>query len=117
MAPALFQKTMDKVLQGMSGIMCYIDDILITGADDRQHLNTLGEVLERLHSYGFRLHQNKCVFMSTSVEYLGHKIDANGLQALPEKIAAIMDAPSPRNATELRSFLGLLNYYAYKVYS
>ena len=110
-APALFQKTMDKVLQGMSGVMCYIDDILITGADDCQHLNTLGEVLERLHSYGFRLHRSKCVFMCTSVEYLGHKIDANGLQPLPEKIAAIMEAPSPNNATELRSFLGLLNYY------
>ena len=49
--------------------------------------------------------------MADSVEYLGHQIDRHGIQALPEKVTAITNAPKPRNVQELRSFLGLLNYY------
>ena len=110
-APAIFQRTMDVVLQGIPSVMCYIDDIIITGPTEQEHLATLSTVLERLQSYGFRLKQSKCTFMGDSVEYLGHVIDAKGLHATPEKLAAIRDAPSPRNIQELRSFLGLLNYY------
>ena len=49
--------------------------------------------------------------MKTSVEYLGHLIDAEGLHATSSKLEAVMQAPAPRNVQELRSFLGLLNYY------
>ncbi len=49
--------------------------------------------------------------MQTSVEYLGHCIDKEGLHPTEEKVAAIVNAPKPNNVTELRSFLGLLNYY------
>ena len=49
--------------------------------------------------------------MKTSVQYLGHTINAEGLHATDAKLKAIVDAPSPTNVTELRSFLGLLNYY------
>ena len=110
-APALFQKLMDSVLQGIPNVICYIDDILVTGADDDDHLHTLGIVLQRLQSYGFRMRRDKCAFLQPSVEYLGHKIDAEGLHALPSKVEAIIRAPAPTNVQELRSFLGLLNYY------
>ena len=49
--------------------------------------------------------------LSPSIEYLGHKIDASGLHPLPDKIAAIVNAPRPHNITTLKAFLGLLNYY------
>ncbi len=49
--------------------------------------------------------------MAKSVEYLGHKIDKGGISALPNKVDAIVNAPHPTNVQELRSFLGLLNYY------
>ena len=49
--------------------------------------------------------------MADSVEYLGHTVDANCLHATSDKLKAIIDAPTPKNVTELRSFLGLLNYY------
>ena len=52
-APALFRKAMDTVLQGIPGVLCYIDDILVTGADDNEHLRTLEEVLRQLQKYGF----------------------------------------------------------------
>ena len=46
------------------------------------------------------------------VEYLGHKICPEGLQPTESKVCAIADAPEPKRVTELRSFLGLVNYYS-----
>ena len=89
----------------------YIDDILVTGESEQQHLKTLDEVLERLDKAGVRLKREKCAFMLPSVEYLGHKISAAGLQPTDEKVRAIAEAPTPRNVSQLRSFLGLVNYY------
>ena len=51
------------------------------------------------------------MFLADSVEYLGHRTDAEGLHATQGKLAAIQEAPTPQNVTQLRSFLGLLNYY------
>ena len=110
-APAIFQRTMDRVLQGLPRVMCYIDDILVSGENDQQHLSTLAAVLERLKAYGFRIKKEKCAFLAESVEYLGFKIDASGIHPTADKLKAIEEAPTPQNVSELRSFLGLLNYY------
>ena len=110
-APAIFQKIMNTILQGIPRTLCYIDDILVTGANDEEHLKNLAEVFERLHKYGIRMCKQKCYFMQDSVEYLGHRVDAEGIRATPEKISAIVNAPQPENVQQLRSFLGLLNYY------
>ena len=91
--------------------MCYIDGIIITGKDDAEHLHRLSTVLDRLQTHRFRLKKPKCVFMGASVEYLGHRIDAQGLHPTGDKLAAIRDAPQPENVSEVRLFLGLLNYY------
>ena len=74
-------------------------------------MENLGCVLVRLQQYGLRLKREKCMFLQTSVEYLGYLIDAEGLHATPQKIEAIVSAPMPQNVQELRSFLGLVNYY------
>ena len=69
-------------------------------------------VLKRCEEARLRLKRGKCLFMATSVEYLDHhRIDKNGLHPTDEKVRAIRDAPKPTNVTELRSFLGLINYY------
>ena len=90
----------------------YIDDVLVTGSSPENHLQNLEEVLDRLESARVTLRKSKCSFLVPSVEYLGHIIDANGLHPSPEKIRAIKDALKPQNVTELKSFLGLLNYYS-----
>ena len=110
-APAMFQRLMDTVLQGIPGVICYIDDILVTGKDEKEHLERLEEVLQRLAKHGFRLKKPKCHFMVSSVEYLGHQIDQHGIQAIQSKVDAITKAPAPKNVQELRSLLGLINYY------
>ena len=51
-APAIFQMIMDKILQGLNGVSCYLDDILITGKDDAEYLTKLQSVFERLQEYG-----------------------------------------------------------------
>ncbi len=51
-APAIFQRTMDSILQGINGVACYIDDIVITGKDDEEHLARLEEVLRHLLRHG-----------------------------------------------------------------
>ena len=111
-APAVFQRAMDRVLQGIPHCICYLDDILVTGSSDAEHLQSLEEVLRRLHAYGIRLKKDKCHFLQDRVEYLGHQVDTEGIHTSPKKVQAILEAPAPRSLPELRSFLGLLNYYA-----
>lgn len=110
-APAVFQKTMDEILQGIPHAICYIDDILITGTTEEEHLATLEQVLQRLVEHRVKAKKSKCFFLTPSVEYLGHEIDSEGKHTLSDKLDAIVNAPIPTNLQELRSFLGLLNYY------
>ena len=84
-APALFQKMMDTVLRGIPGVICYIDDILVSGKDEESHLRSLAEVFKRLEQHNFRLKQEKCEFLLTSVEYLGHRIGKDGIHAGTEE--------------------------------
>ena len=110
-APGIFQRTMETLLQGIPHVVVYIDDILITGPTDEAHLQALHQVLDRLEKAGLRLKKSKCILMASSVEYLGHRIDQHGLHPSSEKIRAVQEAPEPKNVTELKSYLGLLNYY------
>lgn len=80
-APAIFQRLMDTILQGVPGVVCYIDDILVTGKNEEDHLKNLKEVLARLEKHGLRLKKSKCTFLANSVEYLGHRIDQEGIHA------------------------------------
>ena len=89
----------------------YLDDILITGSTEDEHLRALEEVLDRLDKAGLRVKQSKCEFMRPSVDYLGHRIDATGLHPLQDKVRAIKEAPTPKSVHELKSYLGILTYY------
>ena len=111
-APGLFQQIMDTTLSGIPHVICYLDDILVAGVDETEHEKTLIQVFKRLQEAGFRLSKAKCNFQMKSVKYLGHTIDAQGLHPSEDKLKAIRDAPAPENVTQLRSFLGLILFYA-----
>ena len=107
---------MDIILQRLPGVMRNIDDILVTGSNDAEHLKNVEALLKRLQQYGFHLKRPKspkCNFLHPRVECLGHLIDSQGLQVTKSKVEAIVNTPSPQNVQllQLRSFLGLLNYY------
>ena len=110
-APAIFQRTMENLLRDISNVVVYLDDILVSGSTEAEHLHTLDCVMSRLEEHGLRLKLSKCVFMAPSVEYLGHHISADGIRPAEGKKRAIEDAPRPQNVGQLRSFVGLLNYY------
>ena len=110
-APGIFQRVMESLVQGIPGVVIYLDDILVTGKTEEEHLRPLEEVLKRLMKAGLRLHREKRVFMRDSVTYLGYQIDSQRLHPIAEKVDSIKNAPSPSNVNQLKSYLGLLSYY------
>ena len=110
-APAIFHHCMETLLRGEKGVSVYLDDVPITGATIQDHLANLEGVLQKLQNAGLRLNPTKCSFMKTSIEYLGHIIDHQGLHPTEKKVQAIQEAPKPKNLSKLRSFLGIVNYY------
>ena len=111
-APAIFQRAMDQITQGLRGVVVYIDDILVTGRTQAEHDNNLNALMQRLRENGVRLRREKCKLNKSSVEYLGFRIDADGVHVATSKVAAVLQAPMPKDASQLRSFLGLINYHA-----
>ena len=95
----------------MPHVQCYIDDIIITGSSEEEHLHNLEEVLKQLSHYGIRVKEDKYAFFKDKVEYLSHEISSESLHTAPKKVETIKAAPTPLNVQELRSFLGLLHYY------
>ncbi|XP_063365892.1 uncharacterized protein K02A2.6-like [Cydia amplana] len=110
-APNLWQKFMDQLLQGITGVKCFFDDIIIQGSSEKELLARLRQVLQKLNENNLKLNKDKCHFMKESIEYLGHIIDKNGLHKNKNKVKAITDTKPPSNVNELRTFLGMANYY------
>ncbi|XP_040275489.1 uncharacterized protein K02A2.6-like [Bufo bufo] len=110
-APAIWQRIMDEVLAGIPFTQCLLDDMLITGPTDEEHRKNVEAVLERLQKYGLRVNLSKCEFLKSQLEFCAHTVDRHGLHTTEEKVKALTHAPTPRNVTQLRSYLGLLNYY------
>ena len=85
-----------------------MEDLLVGGVNDDEHLRNLEAVFQQFQKYGLRVKLTKCVFMAPSVIYFGLRFSARGIQPTYEKVKAIRDAPTPRNVTELRYSLGML---------
>lgn len=110
-APGIFQRKIEQVLEGLQGVAVYLDDCIITGRNREEHLQNLEEVLRRFLSLGINILKSKCRFLQSSVDYLGHRIDAHGIHPTDKHIAAIKQMPAPTNVRDLRAFLGVINYY------
>ena len=102
---------MESLLQHILSVIVYLDDILITGSNGIEHLATLDKVLDQLERHGLRVNKSRCSFLATSVVYLAYKLDKEGLHPTYETVEAIQRAPSPKNITQTKAYLGLLNYY------
>ena len=110
-SPAIWQRAIDQVLQGIPGTQCILDDMIVSGKTDEEHLENLESVFKRLQDAGLKANKEKCEFFRDRVQFCGHEIDREGLHKTQEKIEAVVSAPRPENVSQFRSFLGLVNYY------
>lgn len=110
-ATGIFQREMDKRLSGIELVKVRVDDVLISGRNDKEHWEAVDEVLRRLAEAGLTVNLSKCFFFQDEVTYCGYRISKEGVQPLKENVEAVQKAPEPKNVSELRSYLGMLNYY------
>ena len=109
-APEHFMLQMTKALEGLEGVVCQMDDILVFGKDHNEHDKRLEQVLQRLKQVGVTLNKKKCEFSTESVTYLGHVVTADGVKPDPNKVKAIFELREPTDVTSVRSLLGMVNY-------
>lgn len=110
-APGMFQAFMESVLAGVRNTKCYLDDILISGNSLEDCHNNVIEVLQRLQKYNIKVNRKKCEFFKTKIQFLGHVIQESGISPCEDKLQAIKNTPNPNNVMQVKSYLGLLNYY------
>ncbi|CAC5404335.1 Retrovirus-related Pol polyprotein from transposon 297,Retrovirus-related Pol polyprotein from transposon opus,Retrovirus-related Pol polyprotein from transposon 17.6 [Mytilus coruscus] len=115
-APISFQQLMSNVLRGLNWqfVLVYVDDILVLSRSFEEHLSHLEQVFTRLRDANLTLKPSKCLFAAKEVKYLGHIISKEGITCIkvdPEKTKAISTFPVPTRQKQVRSFLGMCNYY------
>ena len=112
-APQTFQRLMEGVLAGLQWEEClvYLDDIIIYSKTFNEHIDRLEHVFTRLEESGLKIKLEKCKFLVKEVNYLGHIVSGEGVRPDPKKVECVREYPTPQNAEELGSFLGLASYY------
>ena len=108
---ATFQRLMHKVLDGLSYVFVYLDDILIFSKSMEEHEMHLDAVLRRLHESHLVLRSEKCIFGVKEIEFLGHLVTVDGIRPLPSKVTDIQCFAMPSKVKELQKFLGIINFY------
>ena len=118
-ASQAYQRFIDTVLCDLQApassrtvkVFAYIGDILIVSSNEQEHMEDLSALFARLSECGLRVSPHKCLFGQKLLEFLGHHLTEHCSTPLPEKVSAIKLYPRPRNAKELRRYLGMINFY------
>ena len=112
-ASSQFQGMMHLLLGSMQfrNAIIYIDDVLILSKTFEEHISSLVELFEKLKSSNLKLKPKKCNLLKHQVNFLGHVIMKDGIIPCENKVKAILNIPTPRNAKDIKSFLGLASYF------
>lgn len=110
-SPAIFAKAMQSCLGGLKNMAFYLDDIIVIGEDEKDLENNVCIVLERLKDCGLTVNCEKCEFNLEEIEFLGYKINKEGILPCDRNKEAVLKAPHPKDLGQLRSLLGLISYY------
>jgi hypothetical protein len=111
-SPASWQSLMADVFRHLNWkcLLVYVDDLIIMSKNFEEHLEHLDMVLDRLGQAGLTAKPAKCQWALSSVKYLGNIFSEQGVEIDPDKVEAVRSYPTPKNQTEVRSFLGLTNF-------
>ena len=113
-APSYFQRAMaTEVLNDLLYECCevYLDDIIVFGRTKEEYLANLEKVLRRLNEFNVTVNPKKCQLGLTEVEYVGHVINREGVTFSPEKLQKALSIDKPKTEKQLKSFLGVANYF------
>ena len=110
LASEIYQREMTKFLKGLPGVEVYQDDVVIHGSTMDEHDYRLKLAMQRIDESGIKLNKEKCKFRQSSIAFLGHVVDENGVRAHPDKIKAVIEMKPPTNTTELKGFMGMVNF-------
>ena len=114
----IFQKRLHQALEGLSGVACIADDILIYGAGNsdieavEDHDKNMRKLLERCREKSIKLNKDKLSLRVKELEFMGHRITSQGLKPDPHKTEAILKLEAPKNKEEIQRFCGAVNYLA-----
>ncbi|PFX21818.1 Uncharacterized protein K02A2.6 [Stylophora pistillata] len=108
--PAIFQQMIDKMLDGLTQTGGILDDLIVTGQNDEQHIENLHHTLKKLEECGARFKVSKCAIMQPKVEYFAFVLNREAIHSSPAKVQAVLEVCEPENRTELQSFLVLVHY-------
>ena len=110
-APSTYQRIIDLALKDTPRSLAYIDDTLTFSGSFDDHLIHLGRVLQAYRNANLQLRKDKCCFGYNEIEFLGHSVSQYGYQPLSSNVVRIQRQARPSTVRQLRSFLGLVNYY------
>ena len=112
-SPANFQRLINTVLNNLVGTEYYIylDDCVIFSNTAEEHARRLEHVLQRFDQANLQLHPVKCAIAQPKVKYLGFELSDKGVSATADKAEAIKGYPKPKNARDVRAFIGLASFY------
>jgi len=111
-APAAFCRLMQIILHDLLYVccICYLDDIIVFGETPEHLMENLDRVFTRLKEKGLKTKLSKCVLFRSPIDFLGHRVSADGIQLQPDKLAAIRDWPTPHCPRDVRAFYSLASY-------
>jgi len=112
-SPAVFQRAMNSMFKDKIDryVLVYLDDILVFSKTPEEHVHHLRSVLQTLREHQYYIKPTKCDFFKPELKYLGHIVSAEGIKPDPKKVEAIAKWPVPNDTHQLRTFLGLSNYF------
>lgn len=108
----VFQRAMDKILDGLPGIVTIADDIVVYGKNVKEHDENLHRLMQRAQEKGLVFNSSKCKIKEESIPFFGHVYSRNGISPDSKKVQAINDLSVPTSVTEVQSFLGMITYLA-----
>ena len=99
----MFHKCMSRILEGLEGVECNIDDVLVHAPIIELCDYRLQKVLEHLREAGVTLNNDKCTFRVPKIKFL-ENVSTNGIELDPDKIATVVNLHAPKNVHEVRTF-------------